>query len=129
MTRFGQIQLSTTARTLAAALAIGAALLSLTPGEAAYAARGRSTDDGGTGTGDAPGSTTTTTGKKNINDYPKCTVVHADGSIEFFMPLDTYVRDGKTYVCTADGTWILLGPPRPTPSVKVTGGGVYTSTP
>jgi hypothetical protein len=129
MTLLRGIEIGATARALVAALAIGGALVSLAPSEAAYAARGRSTDNGDAGTSDAPRPTTTPATRKNINDYPKCTVVHPDGSIEFFVPLDTYVRDGKTYICTADGTWILQGPPRPTSDVKVTGGGVYTSTP
>jgi hypothetical protein len=129
MTRFGRMQLSTTARALAAALAITGALVSLVPGPNAYAARGRSTGDGGAGTGDAPGRPTATAKETNINDHTKCSATHADGTIEFFVPLDTAVFGGKTHVCTTDGTWVQAGPPRPTPGVKVTGGGVYSPTP
>jgi hypothetical protein len=125
MTPFGQMRPGTTARALVAALGIAAALVSLTTGPTAYAARGRSTDDGGPGAGGRPGHTTTAVSRDPINDYPKCTVIRPDGTIDFYLPLETVTIEGTELVCGTDGKWFPLGPPRPTPGVRVQGGGVY----
>jgi hypothetical protein len=126
MAHLSGIQIGKQARALAAALALGAAVLSLATGPTAYAARVSSTDAGDTDIGSEPGVGTAT--RSNLNNYPKCTITSPDGHIDFYIPGDTVVRDGKTLWCGADGGWVVVD--RGTDSAGTyTGGGVYTRAP
>ena len=116
------------AGTLAAALALGAAVLSLAPGQAAYAARGITNEagDADTGGGVRPGSSTTA--KDDINSWTKCTITRPDGTIDFYIPGDIVHRDGKYVMCGRDGQWVVLD--RSTAETGTySGGGTYTQAP
>ena len=107
MARLSGFHIGKQARALAAALVLGATGLALTPGQTAYAARGitNETGDGGTsggGAGPAP--------RMNINDFPKCTITRPDGSVDFYLPGNKIVRDGKTLYCGFDGEWVVTRP-------------------
>jgi hypothetical protein len=112
------------ARTLVAALALGAALVSLAPGQTAHAARGKWIDVV------RPEPEIETAARDKINDYNKCTITRSDGTIDFYLPLETVVRDGKTLVCSGEGEWfILMGQPRPGPGVEAPSTGVNVPVP
>jgi hypothetical protein len=122
-TRFG-----THARVLVAAVALGTAVLSLSPGQTVYAARGIATEAGDADSGgtDSGGGTAT---RININNKPKCTITRPDGHVDFYLPGTTYVRDGKHLICGNDGQWVVVGRTGALDGPISGGSGVYTPAP
>ena len=111
------------AQILAAAFGLGVALLTLTPGETAHAAKKRWYLPEKS----EPEVSVDTAARDSINNYAKCTITKADGSIDFYLPLDSYYRFGTWFMCGADGQWFVASsPPRATPGVEAPSTGVRT---
>ena len=128
MAQLSGMQIGTQARALAVALALGAVVLSLTPGQTAYAARGTSNEAGETAPDDGDGNGSSA--RKNVNDYPKCTITTSDGTIHFYVPGDKVVVGTKYgdrhMICGSDGEWIVM---RPGAADVPPGGGLGTNAP
>ena len=132
MAHLSGIQIGKQTRALAAALALGAVVLSLSPGQTAFAARARSagagdsdTGAGQTATHRTPGSGTAT---RTIDPAKRCTITGPDGHIEFYLPGTEITRNGNVVVCMSDGEWYAARP-GPTDETTVGGGGVRVMTP
>jgi hypothetical protein len=110
------MNVATRTRAFAAALTFGATLLSLAPGQAAYAAGSNPREivriaiaDPGAGSGpEDPASNAERKRKHPVNTGVWCSITHPDGSIDLYLPGDAIVRDGKILVCGEDGTWGVL---------------------
>jgi hypothetical protein len=116
------------ARALAAALALGAAALSLMPGQTAYAARTTSAEPGATEpAADMPARRPTGSGTatRTIDPRARCTITRSGGHIDFYVPGTVYTRPEGQVLCGSDGQWHYYG------SVERAsgGGGVATRTP
>jgi hypothetical protein len=122
MAHLSGIQIGKQARALAAALALGAAVLSLSTGPTAYAARVSSTDagDADTGAGDAGSGTATR------DPRARCTITRPDGHIDFYLPGTVYTRPDGQVFCGSDGQWHRNGI---VDRATVGGGGVATQAP
>jgi hypothetical protein len=130
MAHLSGIQIGKQARALAAALALGGAILSLSPGQTAHAARGMSNEAGDTDTGGgAPGRPTTNTRRENTGDNGvRCAITRPDGTVEFYLWGDTIILGGKRYYCTSSGHWMVTNRTAAS-EVMAPGGGVYTQAP
>jgi hypothetical protein len=98
MAHLSEIQIGKHARVLAAALALGAAVLSLSTGQAEARA------------------------KRPVDNGTRCIFTSADGYIDFFMPGETINWGDETWRCGADGKWRLVRT-NSTPVGPQTGGG------
>jgi hypothetical protein len=106
---------STHARALAAALALGAAILCLVPGQAAYAAGSNpegvvriaiADPDSGGGPEDPASSVERTKKPKHPKDNGiRCSITSPSGFVDFFLPGDVTSVGGILRTCLADGTW------------------------
>jgi hypothetical protein len=99
---------------LAAALTVGAAILSLAPGQAVYAASSHPQEmvriaiadpDAGSGPED-PASNVER--KKPKPQGKLCSITWPNGHIDFYLPGDVVMRDDKWVVCGSDGKWSVL---------------------
>ena len=115
MAHLSGIQIGKQARSMAVALALGAVVLSLTPGQTAYAARGVSDEAGEV----APDEGSTASPRKpkplpNPNDLTKCTITTSDGTIHYYIPGDVVIvqtkAGDKQIVCGSGGQWIAYLP-------------------
>jgi subtilisin family serine protease len=111
MTSFPKLQLGTTARALAAALAIGATVLTLSTGPTAYAARSRSMEPGDTGTGAGQPAAHRTTGSSTAardvkDDGVRCSFTFSNGHVEFYLPGEEVVYGSRRFTCGGNGEWI-----------------------
>jgi hypothetical protein len=97
------MNISKYARTLAAGLAIGAAILSLPVGQAEAAKNTHPKDNG-----------------------VRCMVLLEDGTMDFYLPGQTLwdPLTGKTKRCGADGNWHFEAPAEGPVAPKPDGGGV-----
>jgi hypothetical protein len=108
---------------LATALALGAALVALTPGEAAHAAKKRWYLPEKS----EPEVSVETAARDSINNLAKCTITRPDGTVDFYLPMDSYYRFGTWFICGTDGQWFAaFSPPRATPGVEAPSTGVRT---
>ena len=120
------------ARALAAALALGAAVLSLSTGPTAYAARAISTEPSDTEpAADMPTHRITGRGTATRTNDPgkRCTITSANGHVDFYLPGTVYTRDGHNFLCGYDGQWRDWGKVGSPDTTTVGGGGVATRTP
>ena len=108
------MNLATRTRALAAALTVGAAVLSLAPGQAAYAASSNPREivriavadpDAGSG---PEGPASNVERKKPKPQGKLCSITRPNGHIDFYLPGDVVMRDDKWVVCGSDGKWSVL---------------------
>jgi hypothetical protein len=108
------MNVSTHIRALAAALTFGAAILSIAPGQAAYAAslnpqemvRIAVADPDSGGGPEDPASNAER--KKPQPQGKLCSITQPNGHIDFYLPGDVVIRDGKWVICGSDGKWSVL---------------------
>jgi len=93
--------IGTKARVLVAALALGMAGVGLSMGQA----EARRNDNG-----------------------VRCAIEQDNGHIDFYLPGEKVVRNGKTLYCGSNGEWWVWGP-RPGGDIVTGGGGVYAPVP
>jgi len=105
-------------RALAAALALGAAILSLAPGQAAYAASSNPQEivriaiadpDSGGGPEDPASNVERTRNPKHPKDNGiRCAITRPDGSIDFYLPGTEIVIEGRRWSCLDTGKWAVF---------------------
>ena len=127
MADLSRIHIGKQARALAAALVIGMAILSLAPGQTAYAVV-TTPGSGDVDTGDQ-GSGPASRKPKPASTPVYCVLTRQDGTIEFHEHGAIVTVNGRTFYCTASGHWMeVYGPPVPTQDT-VPGGGVNKPAP
>jgi len=126
MAHLARILIGKQARALAAALAIGATVLSLAPGQTAYAARTTSTEpaDPDSGAGGTPAGGRA--GSGTAARVTLCSMGTGDGNIEFYKPGDVItLTNGMKFKCGANGKWYEIRTNSTYPSTDAGNSGIH----
>jgi hypothetical protein len=110
--------IATHARTLAVALLLGTAIVSFSGGQAAHAASSNpremvriaiaDPDSGGGPEEPASSAERTRKPKHPVDNGIRCSITRANRHVDFYLPGQDVILDGKIQVCGEDGNWSVL---------------------
>ena len=125
MAHLARILIGKQARALAAALAIGATVLSLAPGQTAYAARTTSTEpaDPDSGAGGTPAGGRA--GSGTAARVTLCAWTDSDGHVDFYLPGEVVSTSLGKLKCGTNGKWYQVRTSSTYPSTDAGNSGVH----